>query len=77
MTQKQFENRCAKIINSFERYAKRVGMEEARQKWREEEQLIYVKRHVVEAYFRKRRPKKQALTKQQIRNNPHLVQELH
>lgn len=64
MTQKQFENRRARIINSFERYAKRVGMDEARQKWREEEQLIYVKRHTVEAYFRRRKPR--ANTRQHV-----------
>jgi hypothetical protein len=62
MTQKQFDHRCARILRSFERYAKRVGMDEARLKWREDEQLIYVKRHVVEAYFRKRKPRRRSTT---------------
>lgn len=40
-------------IRAFERSLKHRVEEEVRRRWREEKGLIYVRRHVVPAYFRK------------------------
>lgn len=55
MTQADF----TRTIRAFERSLKRRAEDEVRKFWREERGLIYVKRHVVPAYFRKvnRRPR--------------------
>lgn len=49
MTQTDF----TRSIRAFERALKRRAEEEVRRRWREEHGLIYVRRHVVPAYFRK------------------------
>ena len=58
MTQTQFDSRCASLLRAFAREVERKSMEDARRKFREEEGLTYVRRHVVEAYFRRRKPRK-------------------
>jgi len=57
VTQTQFDSRCASLLRAFAREVERKSMEDARRKFREEG-LIYVRRHVVEAYFRRRKPRK-------------------
>lgn len=66
MTQKQFENRCASLIKAFEREVRKKDMEAARLKFREEEGLIYVKKHTVQAYFRRRKPRRRARVNESV-----------
>lgn len=53
MTQADFDARSAKLLRAFERKAK-ADIDAARQEFREEHNLIYVRKHTVEAYFRRR-----------------------
>jgi hypothetical protein len=43
-------------IRAFERELKRRTQEEVRAHWRETKGLIYVRKHTVQAYFRRARP---------------------
>jgi hypothetical protein len=55
VTQAEFNARSATLIRDFEREVKRRSIEETRRRYRDEHQLIYVRRHTVEAYFRRRK----------------------
>ncbi len=56
MTQLQFDNRAAKLFRDFKREIERANLEEARRKFRGDG-FIYVKKHTVQAYFRRMKPR--------------------
>jgi hypothetical protein len=55
MTRKEFNARSRAALKAFARDVKRVGEEDARRRWREEDNLIYVRTYTVQAHFRPRR----------------------
>ena len=52
MTQAQFNSRAKDLLDEFSRKAKRMSLDEVRAEFREKK-LIYVKKHTVQAYFRR------------------------
>lgn len=60
MTQAEFNARATHLIRAFEKKLKELGEADARLLFREDKNLIYVRTHTVQAYFRRRRPRRRA-----------------
>ncbi len=63
MTQVEMQNRMTSLLADFKQTVRKLSLEQARKKFREDHKLIYVKTYTVQAHFRKMTPRRKKTLK--------------